>query len=79
MLAAAQQARDHAKAEGKGFWGQWSDQLRATFGYINKYLTMPPQTILSETPGNFALPNNAISEIHVKHRNINKPSTRILR
>ena len=62
---AAQQSRDQAKAEGKGFFGQWADQLRATFGYTKKYLAMPPQAILAETPGNFALDNNTISRINV--------------
>jgi hypothetical protein len=66
LKATAQQSRDQAKAEGKGFFGQWSDQLKATFGYSKKYLTMPPQAILAETPGNFALYNNTISEIKVK-------------
>jgi hypothetical protein len=62
---AAQQSRDQAKAEGKSFFGQWADQLRATFGYSQKYMTMPPQAILVETPGNFALDNNSISRINV--------------
>jgi hypothetical protein len=61
LTRAAQEARDQAKAEGKGFWGQWSDQLKGTFGYTKKYLTMPPQAILAETPGNFALNNNTIN------------------
>lgn len=65
---ASKQAVEQAKAEGKGFFGAWGDQLKATFGYTKKYLTMPPQAILSETPGNFALYNNTISEIkfHLK-------------
>ncbi|MGD6806196.1 MAG: zinc ribbon domain-containing protein [Candidatus Bathyarchaeia archaeon] len=63
--AAAQQARDQAKAEGKGFFGQWADQLKNTFGFTNRYLTMAPEAILSETPGNYALPNNGIAEIKV--------------
>lgn len=66
IKAAAQQSRDQAKAEGRGFFGQWSDQLKATWGYSQKYLTMPPQAVLAETPGNFALYNNTISEIKVK-------------
>lgn len=75
LTNAAQQARDQAKADGKGFWGQWADQLRGTLGYMNKYLTMPPQAILAETPGNFALYNNTIREvkIHLKgHYNDNQ-------
>lgn len=66
LKAAVQQSRNQAKAEGKGFFGQWSDQLKATLGYSQKYLTMPTQAILAETPGNFALYNNTISEIKVK-------------
>jgi hypothetical protein len=66
LKTAVQQSRDQAKAEGKGFFGQWSEQLKATFGYSQRYLTMPPQTILAETPGNFELYNNTISEIKVK-------------
>ena len=65
ITAAATQARDQAKAEGKGFFGQWADQLRNTFGFTNRYLTMPHQAILSETPGNFAIPNNTINEVKI--------------
>src|SRR5450756_1321745 len=53
LKAAVQQSRDQAKAEGKGFSGQWSEQLKATWGYSQRYLTIPPQAILAETPGNF--------------------------
>jgi hypothetical protein len=65
---ASKQALAQAKAEGKGFFGSWGDQLKATFGYTKKYLEMPPQAILSETPGNFALYNNTINEVkfHLK-------------
>jgi hypothetical protein len=66
LKIAVQQSRDQAKAEGKGFFGQWSEQLKATFGYSKRYLTMPPQMILAETPGNFELYNNTISEIKMK-------------
>lgn len=62
---ASQQARDQAKAEGKGFFGAWGDQLKATFGYIKKYLNIPPEVIIAETPGNFAIYNSTISEIKV--------------
>lgn len=62
---AAKQARDQAKAEGKGFFGQWGDQIRGTMGYTKKYLNMPPEAILAETPGNFAIYNSTISEVKV--------------
>jgi hypothetical protein len=79
LKTAAQQSRDQAKAEGKGFFGQWSDQLKATFGYSKKYLTIPPQAILVETPGNFALYNNTISEIKVKVDHDQEGETRDLK
>ncbi len=67
---AAKIAKDQAKTEGKGFWGQWSDQLRATFAYAQRYRTMPPSAILAETQGNFAVDNNAIHEIKLKLKDI---------
>jgi hypothetical protein len=39
---------------------------------------MPPAAILAETPGNFALNNNTISEIKVKLRDIRR-SNEVLR
>ncbi|MCW3996343.1 MAG: zinc ribbon domain-containing protein [Candidatus Bathyarchaeota archaeon] len=76
LTAAAQQARDQAKAEGKGFWGQWSEQLKGSFGYTKKYLTMPPQAILAETPGNYAIYNNSISEIKIHLKGANQHNQR---
>jgi hypothetical protein len=59
-------AKEQAKAEGKGFWGQWKEQLKASMGISKKYLTMQPSAILAETPGNFAFGNNTISELKIK-------------
>ena len=67
-----QAARDQAKAEGKGFWGQWEEQLRASFNYSQKYLSMDPAAALSETPGNFAVNNDAMREIKLNLKSINK-------
>lgn len=67
---AAMQARDQAKAEGKGFFGQWSDQLKSSFGYTKKYLTMQPFAIIAETPGNFAVNNDTIREIKLNLKNL---------
>jgi hypothetical protein len=66
--AAAQQARVQAKAEGKGFFGQWADQLKNSFGFTNLYLSMAPEAILAETAGNYAIDNNSIAEIKVHHK-----------
>ena len=60
---AAEQARVQSKAEGKGFFGQWGDQLKATFGLAQRYLGMEPNAVLTETPGNFAVDNSGIREV----------------
>jgi len=62
MMAGAQ-----AKAEGKGALGQWAAGLKQSFGgYAQRYLQMNPASILAETPGNFAIDSNSISEIKLK-------------
>jgi hypothetical protein len=63
---AIEKAKQQAKAEGKGFLGQWSAQLGATFNYIQKYLSMEPSAIISETPGNFYIENGAIRDIKIE-------------
>lgn len=72
---AAMQARDQAKAEGKGFFGQWGDQLKATASYSKRYLSMSPSAALNETPGNFALNNNSMREVKLKLKDIHQGST----
>jgi hypothetical protein len=60
-------ARNQAKAQGKGYMGQVSSQMREySSGYITRFLRMTPALILSETPGNFELSNASIAEIRVR-------------
>jgi hypothetical protein len=66
LKVAVEQSREQAKAQGKGFFGQWSEQLKATWGYSQRYLSMPVQAILAETPGNFFLYNSTVSEVKIK-------------
>ncbi len=63
---AIKQAREQAKAEGKGFFGQWGEQLKASAAYSSRYLDMSPSEVLSETLGNFAVSNSAVSEVKLK-------------
>jgi len=63
MNAAIAEAQAKAKAEGKGFFGVWADQMAAMFRYAIRYETMPPDAALAETPGNFALENSQISVV----------------
>jgi hypothetical protein len=48
-------ARDQAKAEGKGFFGQWGAQLKSSASYSEAYWQMSPDAALAETPGNWAV------------------------
>lgn len=55
ITAMVNEARDAAKAEGKGFFGQWGAQLGTSFNYHQAYWQMAPEAALAETPGNFAI------------------------
>ena len=53
--AAVNAARDQAKAEGKGFFGQWGAQIASAGSYNDAYWRMSPDVALAETPGNWAV------------------------
>ena len=55
VTAAVNAARDQAKAEGKGFFGQWGAQIGSTMTYSQAYWQMSPDAALAETPGNWAV------------------------
>ena len=60
-------ARNEAKAQGKGYMGQISGQMREfSSGYTTRFLSMTPSSILYETPGNFEMVNGSISEIKLR-------------
>lgn len=55
VTAAVTEARDSAKAEGKGFFGQWGAQLKSSTSYNDVYWQMSPDAALAEMPGNWAV------------------------
>jgi hypothetical protein len=61
-------AQTAAKANGKGFWGQWKSQMGASFNYAERYANMYPGDILAENADNFSIPNHSISSIKVKDK-----------
>jgi hypothetical protein len=67
---AAMQARDEAKAEGKGFFGQWANQLKGSSSFTQKYLTMNPDAAIAETQGNFAIDHAAVNEVKLNLKNL---------
>jgi hypothetical protein len=68
LKEAAKEAQRKGKEEGKGFMQRWADQLKATFAFSERYWDIPPEDILNENPGNFAIPNSDISSIKIKHK-----------
>jgi hypothetical protein len=62
-------AKDKAKAEGKGFFGQWGSQMGASFNYAEKYLDMSPDLIRSENAENFSIPNAGIVSVKAREKN----------
>lgn len=60
------QARDAAKTQGKGFFGQWGAQLGASAGYHERYREMSPEAALAEEPGNFAINRADIRKVRFK-------------
>jgi hypothetical protein len=59
-------AKNAAKANGKGFLGQWKSQMGASFNYAERYANMYPGDILAENEANFTIPNSSIKSIKVK-------------
>jgi hypothetical protein len=58
--------RAKASAEGKGFWGQYKAQLTGFNNYTDRYVSMSPEIILAETPGNFYIDNTTILKIKTR-------------
>jgi hypothetical protein len=68
LKKAAAEANEAGKAEGKGFLGRWGDQLSATMGYGNRYISYTPEQVLQETAGNFAVSFADIKSIDFKEK-----------
>jgi hypothetical protein len=67
VKAASEEARQEAKAQGKGFFGQWGAQLGASRVIAQRYYQMPVEAILGEHPDNFQIPLSQIQKVQVKH------------
>ncbi len=66
ITAMVNQARDSAKAQGKGFFGQWGAQLGSSMNYHEAYWQMSPDAALAENPGNFAIERGAFQSAKFK-------------
>lgn len=68
MKKVAEDARQQAKQEGKGFFGQWGSQIAGGMNYTQRYLSMAPEEIMKESPANFSIPNSSIDSVKVRYR-----------
>ncbi|TRO49396.1 zinc ribbon domain-containing protein [Candidatus Bathyarchaeota archaeon] len=59
------EAQEKAKAEGKGFWGQWGAQLGTSFDYAAKYAGWTKEQVLAEIPDAQIIPNQTVSKIEL--------------
>lgn len=66
LKQAVADARDGAKSEGKGFFGQWGAQLSAYSDLASRYLEMPAEQILHENPDNFAVDRASVKKVKLK-------------
>lgn len=66
LNAQVAEAKNKAKEEGKGFFGQWGAQLKTSFNYAKKYESMKPNDILKETEKNFEIKNSEIEKVKYK-------------
>ena len=67
-------AREQAKAQGKGFLGQWGAQLGWLAVIRQQYQAMPVQTIISQHPGGFFISNAQVSRVHFRQASIDRDS-----
>ncbi|MDW7731145.1 MAG: hypothetical protein SCH66_01810 [Methanolobus sp.] len=68
MKQVVQESRDQAKAEGKGFFGQWGAQIKGSFRYAERYARMSGPAVLAEDKANFAIPNAGIRSVKIKKK-----------
>lgn len=60
------EARNRAKEEGKGFFGQWGAQLGTSFNYADRYTGWTRDNVLSEIPATITIPHDEITKIELK-------------
>lgn len=75
MNDAVKDARADAKAEGKGFFGQWGAQLGWLKTVQRQYQSMPIDAILNQYPGSFLISNSEIKKVRF-HENTDDDSGR---
>lgn len=60
-------ARDSAKAGGKGFLGQIGAQMSAWSGWAERYLAMSPDEVMAENADNVSIDRAQVTKVSFKH------------
>jgi len=60
---AVNEARDKAKGEGEGFWGQWGAQLGTSFRYADRFMGWTPEAVVADNPGSEVLHNDSVETV----------------
>jgi hypothetical protein len=68
MNDAVRAARQGAKNEGKGFFGQWSAQLAWVDVLCQQYRAAPMDTVIAQHPGTFYILNGQVSGVRFRDR-----------
>jgi len=66
LRAASKRAKEEAKAQGKGFLGQWGASMKGNSALVERYYQMPVESILREHPDNFAIPIQEVRQVKTK-------------
>ena len=61
--AASDQAKQDAKSQGKGFFGQWGAVMGANRAIVEQYYQMPVEAILRQHPDNFVVPTSQVRKV----------------
>jgi hypothetical protein len=75
---AAEQAKQNAKQQGKGFFGQWGAVIGSNNFLLDHYRNMPVENILAENPENFVIVNQQVRSIKARSNfdpDTNQPDT----
>jgi hypothetical protein len=67
-------ARNEAKGQGKGFFGQWTAQMAWVDVLCRQYQSMPLDAIMTQYPGSFVILNAQVTRVRLKESSIDDDS-----
>ena len=67
----AKEAKQVAKSQGKGFFGQWGATMQANNALCERYYQMSPDVILQQYPKSFVIRMTQIQKIRIQIRGFN--------